>query len=513
MPNRFLIRGLPEAWSYWLIPLVAALPAVGGTLRLVGHGGSDGWVWIAVGASLCLLSVVILAVRVSRRQWLLDMGNGLEIGSSGGLRLYRDAQVAGVGYSARRVVGLSGRENAIRHRLRLRLDEGSGGEALDVGFRTPIADGPAVGALVDRLCKAVAAAARKDLDKGREFSGDGWTLRRGRLRVDRDGAQSDWPIESLSAVDVCENHLCVWTAGRDEPILRSPLEGINSPVLGLLLTDRMSRRAVVGPDAKPDPGGSDLGRLMFEHRGGRVPSYALLVGAILLAAVAIGLLRTDGASPSPLTTIVGWGMVLGATAVALAALHSLFVSVRCHANGVVSVGPFGENRLLFRDVKTVTGRLVKSYINGVYTSTSAILTLEPFPESGASSVCLDHYGRQTDAELERLRDHVSAVIADRMARSLAEGRTVEWTAHLRIRPDGVEYRPAGLLMRGEWRFVPFKQLGGLRLQDGRLQLLLVGSDAPFVEQDASEPNFHPGFLLLGGLLTAGGSVGREPKAT
>lgn len=221
MTNRILIRGQPEAWSCWLIPPVAALPAVGGTLRLINHGASDGWVWIAVGASLCLLSIIVLGVRVSRRQWLLDMGNGLEISDSGGVRLYRDAQVAGVGYSARRVVGLSGRESGFRHRLRLRLDPGSGGEAADVKFRTPIADAPTVGTLVERLCKAVAAAARKDLETGREFSGDGWTLRRGRLCVDQDGAAADRPVESLSAVDVCRNHLCVWTAGRDEPILRA----------------------------------------------------------------------------------------------------------------------------------------------------------------------------------------------------------------------------------------------------------------------------------------------------
>jgi hypothetical protein len=101
-----------------------------------------------------------------------------------------------------------------------------------------------------------------------------------------------------------------------------------------------------------------------------------------------------------------------------------------------------------------------------------------------------------DDDLEELRNFISRSIASRMAERLQEEQQVPWTSNLEFLPDGIRYRPAGLLGRKEAQILPYTNYGGYNLQQGTFQLFSKSSTKAIVTEQTSAENFYPGFFLL-----------------
>jgi hypothetical protein len=110
--------------------------------------------------------------------------------------------------------------------------------------------------------------------------------------------------------------------------------------------------------------------------------------------------------------------------------------------------------------------------------------------------------RNADAGLDHVRDHVSQLIAERMAQQLALGRAVIWTDGLRFLPEGLEYRAKGLFGRKPPVMFPYSQIHGCDADAGTFHLWIYGQKKPVAKESVARPNFYPGYLLLARVLAA-----------
>jgi hypothetical protein len=77
---------------------------------------------------------------------------------------------------------------------------------------------------------------------------------------------------------------------------------------------------------------------------------------------------------------------------------------------------------------------------------------------------------------------------------------VDWTSNLTFTPDGIRYRPAGLLGRKEPQLLAYADYGGYDLKQGVFHLFARGNKKAIVTEQAAAENFYPGFFLLVMLL-------------
>lgn len=104
--------------------------------------------------------------------------------------------------------------------------------------------------------------------------------------------------------------------------------------------------------------------------------------------------------------------------------------------------------------------------------------------------------RGVDAELDKLRDFVSGVVAGRMSERLAAEGAVAWTNRLTFLAHGLEHYPAGVLGRKDATFVPYTSCRHLQISDGMFKVFDLRSDKPIFSLKTSDENFFPGYLLL-----------------
>jgi hypothetical protein len=101
-----------------------------------------------------------------------------------------------------------------------------------------------------------------------------------------------------------------------------------------------------------------------------------------------------------------------------------------------------------------------------------------------------------------VRDHVSQLIASRMAQQLTGGRAVIWTDGLRFLPEGLEYSAKGIFGRKPPILIPYSQIHGCDAETGTFYLWMYGKKKPVAKESVARPNFFPGYLLLARLLAA-----------
>jgi hypothetical protein len=110
--------------------------------------------------------------------------------------------------------------------------------------------------------------------------------------------------------------------------------------------------------------------------------------------------------------------------------------------------------------------------------------------------------QNADSALDHLRDHISHLIADRLAAQFASGRTVAWTDGLRFFPEGLEYRAAGFFGRKPPVVIPYSQIFGYDTNQGMFWLWVHGRKKPVVKENMALPNFFPGYIFLLRMLAA-----------
>jgi hypothetical protein len=113
-----------------------------------------------------------------------------------------------------------------------------------------------------------------------------------------------------------------------------------------------------------------------------------------------------------------------------------------------------------------------------------------------------------DFELERLRDRVSALIADRMWDQFSQHRPVAWTGHVRFLPEGMECR-GGLIGRNPAVLIPYSQICGCDADFGVFNLWVHGLKKPAAREDVVQHQALFGKLASFGNLEV---VDSEPRA-
>jgi len=221
--------------------------------------------------------------------------------------------------------------------------------------------------------------------------------------------------------------------------------------------------------------GLGLDRVQIWKEGEELPFFTLAAGATnarLLHAVLQRRLgeRADGsAGAAPLGRFL---FGLGRT--------------RVYENGLVQ-SAWGHRKLLFADVARMKLRVQsQTRRTAIYEGPAKIVIR--FPASHQSH--------------ELLVGRPASILADRLARQLAEAPSVPWVNGLRITSQGI------LLDHGrEPELLPFDAGLRIRLTRGRCHLDLPGGTRPALKIDISAWDFFPGLILLERIYPAGFSGG------
>lgn len=250
-----------------------------------------------------------------------------------------------------------------------------------------------------------------------------------------------------------------------------------------------------------------LGRVLIEREswsaGRRLQS--LLVPPLAFVGVFYLVVVPDPNLPFGLSFIVGavlcyvWGrMSIGV--------------FRCCEQGVQHTGRFGVRELRWTEIGTFTYSAARVYRTDndmgkyvdTYQWTRLALRFSPLPEVGGGAISYSDQSRQEDSDLNGLRDFVAGQIGTCMAARLAEGEVVPWTPNLTFTPEGIEFRPRGLLGRKEFELLPYADFAGHEMALGVLYLFRRGEEKPIMSEVSSAPNFFPGHFLLKSMQRSAG---------
>jgi hypothetical protein len=218
---------------------------------------------------------------------------------------------------------------------------------------------------------------------------------------------------------------------------------------------------------------------------------AIIVG-ICLVAIQIVAPQRD---PGPLL-LVGLGLVPVGIGCIVGAVALKYMSFRCHERGVYKASLFGDKMLPYKDVGTFTYSAVRHYHNGAYVGTHLTMKFDPQAGSGSSSISYNTTVQATDDDLDELRDTISRMLAENMIQQLATNQIVPWTTNLTFQREGIQYRPAGWISRGEPQVMLYDDYGGYSMDQGVFYLFRKGEKKPITNEQTSAANFFPGFVML-----------------
>lgn len=488
--DRVLVRGTERrvdarllAWS--ALPLSAGA----GILTLTGYR-TTGAVVAAVAVLCGLAGIALMARRDRRRLWLRDTGNAFVLTDREGERTVKDDDVLSISL-IRADNYFQGELKSVTRRLVLWLpsDEPKP-ERIELTTKIPVGQPDPLAGLIDRLADRLLAQARQDLDAGREVLGEVWSIGAGELGIRQKKEVRACPLTELVAAEVVGSDLCLWRRGQDEPFAKVPLRSANAYILGRLLADRLADQSAE-PTPRSDGG---LGRIIFERRPGKHTAPSLVVTAVVLGVGAALFAVRFGAGPGNWLAAASLGGACGACLVG--AYYSRRVTFQCRDLGIHKYGLLGPRTLRYADIEAFTCQATRVYNHGVYQGTRITMTFEPVAARKGQQIRLIAIVRNADAALDALRDQVSRMIGSRMAEKLAAGEPVDWTPHLRFRPDGLECRPFSLFGRYEPVVVPYADLQRFEIKDGTFRIWAKDRAKPVVTESTSARNFFPGYFLL-----------------
>jgi hypothetical protein len=301
-------------------------------------------------------------------------------------------------------------------------------------------------------------------------------------------------LAELDSVSELDGNVCIWKRGMEHAIAKVPASSPNAFLLQLILGHRLAER-----DKTSRPDSSDgLGRVLFERRASRVGMFILWVLTISLAFFGLFLIVAGigGGNPAPIGVGVGLSALFALCAwIALRMRRSVF---RCHEQGVYRRSTFTEGTLRYDELSQFTYSATRQYYNGVYVGTALNLTLTPERETGKRAIRFNSNVKNVDEALDKLRDHIAAMLAARMLQRLAAGERVTWTTNLALLPEGIEYRPAGFVgRRKEALVLQYADVYSFDIQKGTFHLWQRGKEKKSVMQESiGQPNFFPGFMAL-----------------
>ncbi len=482
MQGRFQVGSSYKTWKF-VIPLLL-------TIVMVGIGAAATIVRkelilvpLAIGGGFWVLTLLAWTLIARRRCWIELSDTGFILADKRGEREYRDEDVRGMANWVKNNFS-GGLLKSVTRYMRLWLDAGSGVERSGLlRYTSPTGEECPLGNLKERVIPKLVECEKAAIDAGKTATGDGWELRKSELYVTLGRQQESVKIDEIAATGYWDQHLCIWKKGDEKPSIKISSEARNVYVLAGLLDGLIPQKE----GEEQAPAGS-LGRILFERKQTNCLSLFIIavgiIGAIALAA---------GAELYyPAVAVAIAGLVVGFW---LQVTKKCFF--RCHEFGVHHQGVFGENSLRYDEVASFNYGATRRFVNGVYQGTDFALGFAPYSDIDKKGISFTTTIKGQDEELETLREHVSKVIAGRMATELDQGRPVQWTEGMRFLPEGIEHRPKKVFGgRKEPMFIPYGDVTNYYLHEGSFYLTTAPDNQVAIQEDVSQANFFPGFVLL-----------------
>ena len=488
----------PPAWALTVGAILGiGLASVGGLL-LVGKPEPAG-VALVVGGTF--LVVMILGAQLyyrARRKSLIPLARGFVYLTSRGERRFNDDDVMCISYVNKPQYN-SGQFTGMKRRFCMWLETTGAPERVVITHSLKPGQNDPLQGFIERVINGLHAAAKSAYEQNLPVEGQGWTLVKGELLYPDKKITQVISVNEITAVDVVEDRICVWRRGQDLPVVRVPEETANAHLLILLLQN------LIPEQAEEDEHKEGLGRILFERRTGSWPVATALILALTLCLalpfflLGVGLVITGIATGDLGHASIGLLLLLGSSFscwliwLAWKWTKSVF---RCHMRGIQRKGIFSARELRYEDLASFTHASTRVYVNGVYTGTTIHMTFTPVPSTGQKALTYSTNIRADDAELERLREHVSQVIAHNMLQVWKQSQNVPWTPYLRFTAQGLEYRALSLLGRKAAQVVSYRDIENFDVQNGELLVWKRGQKKPLFQEQTSQPNFYPGLKFL-----------------
>ena len=210
----------------------------------------------------------------------------------------------------------------------------------------------------------------------------------------------------------------------------------------------------------------------------KAPPYAMLVIGLLVAVAGAGVLT--------------FGLVR--------LLPNLGASWSLHERGIRFVKSGSARSLRYEEIGELTVKAVRLFVDGVCTGDVRAVTFRSdapgrpaiFVKQVRRPASLSGADLNSPSELESVCDRVSAQIADRMAKLLKRGETIDWGPKVRIHSDGLEIdSPRSGMIKIGWR-----QIGRQTVTNAVYRLSRSGDQKPALEMPTYVPNFFPGHLIV-----------------
>jgi hypothetical protein len=337
---------------------------------------------------------------------------------------------------------------------------------------------PVTAAALEAVVEGAAAEADKRVGGGGELRGRGWTLRSDGLHV---GGAPAVGLLLVDHVGMFDGRASLWREGQDLPFFGVADHSPNARVL----------LAVASKHMRPSESGAahGLGRVLFQKGHSRVGAAVAAVFAVsaLVPAVAGFFIAGENAMA------VGLGFLMGAVPLGLLALWLFRHRLLCHERGVVLRGLTGTRALRYDEVERFAYTATRMYYNGAYIGTNLQLVFRP---AQGRAVKFGSRVQGGDADLDLLRDHVSAVVARRLRERLAAEPEVKWGKNAALTREGVSFHPTGLFGLRRGPLTTLRYADDLRFEINQGSFSLRAPSGPVLSMSCGEDNFYPGFNLL-----------------
>ncbi|MCR9117324.1 MAG: hypothetical protein NXI22_10310 [bacterium] len=484
MSSEVVVREKPGQWSVVLYFVGPFVMAIGGGMIAAGNG-FNGIGVLVIGAVLAVVLTAVCLIYNRQFRTVTDTGTGFIVSDAAGDRMFDDSDVESFAYDLTPFYDNGSRVGEIRYFQIWVRQESKPIEMLNV---IKARDGDPLLELIERIAMRQHDQAIDALAAGGGLSGDGWQLSAKALKLD---AQSESvPIKEIVTIDCFEKKLCLWRTGEAEAFARLAVDARNAYLLRKLLGSWIDER---NQNTGYEPSAPGLGRILFKKEGavGRV-LFLFTLGIVSLAIAGGLLLRGD------VVEIVGFLFCLAGIACFLGAYGVSRTRFHCHELGVHQRRWFGESTLRYVDLAAFTDASRRYFTNGKLSNAMIQMTFEPKPGiEGAKTIYLNTMLNGADGDFDKLRDHVSAVMARQIDDELAAKGSAPWTANTTFLKDGIEHRPVGIYS-DKWKvvFVPWDKFFGFFEIHGMLYMMREGSTSPFGEEQATERNYLPGRYYL-----------------
>jgi len=498
-----VLSGPERRWISVILIVLGLLSSLQGLALLARQRGGGGWSLLVTGGGMFLLAVVHY-YRVQRQKRTLQVTpDGFIYTSYTGSRTCLDDDIMCVSYVLKPNY-FGGNLQSFTRRFAIWIEADPHPERVLIVTKIRPGRRDELGDWISRVITGLHQDALAAYHSGQVVEGEGWQLQRGRLIATlKSREQVLLPLDEIQAIDDVEDHICIWRRGDDFPLVRIPVDRSNAHLLRLLLNDLVQEAP---EEAAPTTPGA-LGRVIFERK--RTSAIALAIGYLLAACLSIPgvILVTIAITELVQRRVAGWftllfGMLFLTISLLLIWLlwRSTRLVFRCHVHGVKLVQLFGETQLAFEQLATFTYAATKVYTHGVYVGTTVLLKFAPLPGQGLKPIQYSAVLKGDDAELDRLKDHASAILAHKLLKEWEAVGHVPWLPHIKFLRDALEYRTLGLMGRRAAQTIPYRELTTWDFQEGSFRLFGGTLKKPVLAEGTGQPNFYPGLILLQELI-------------